>query len=136
MAKITLLLSLIVSISATGEWEQMCKDCKETKKLAVYSTKHISFASNSIFHSKLIEILDAKKQVVAGFNYELIINIGTTVCRKNNTSFEEAQNCSLQTSGYFLTCVANVWERLWLLSTEVTEFRCSPIAYLRMFERD
>uniref|UniRef100_A0A1W7RAN6 Cystatin n=1 Tax=Hadrurus spadix TaxID=141984 RepID=A0A1W7RAN6_9SCOR len=128
MAKITLLFLLIVSVSATGEWEQMCKDCKETKKLAVYSTKHISFASNSIFHGKLIEILDAKEQIVAGSNYELIINIGETVCRKNNTSFEEAQNCSLQISGYFLTCVAYVWERLWLHSTEVTKFRCSPIS--------
>uniref|UniRef100_A0A1W7RAP8 Cysteine peptidase n=1 Tax=Hadrurus spadix TaxID=141984 RepID=A0A1W7RAP8_9SCOR len=129
MAKITLLLSLIVSITATGEWEQICKDCEKTKQLAVYSTEHISFVSNSIFHRKLIEILDAKKQVVAGLQYELRLIIGETLCQKDSISFNEAQNCSLRNPEFVDTCTVTVWEKAWLNSTKINNFMCSASSH-------
>ncbi|MCP6646347.1 cystatin domain-containing protein, partial [Klebsiella pneumoniae] len=46
-------------------------------------------ASNDAFHSRAIQVLSARKQIVAGVNYFVEVEIGRTTCTKSQSNFAD-----------------------------------------------
>ncbi|XP_067121295.1 cathepsin L-like [Centruroides vittatus] len=122
-----LFLALFSTVLAAGEWLEV-PTSDYVQRLALFGAKRINLGTNSIYHHKLIEVLHAERQVVAGYNYKLNISIVETECRKTKYSFEQAQKCRPLASKSLKVCTVLVYERPWLNETSVTSFTCSQTA--------
>lgn len=71
--------------SAGGTWGPINIEDDHVTALAAFGAKHISNASNSPYHKRLVGVVGAKMQVVAGYNYEISFEMATTNCQKRST---------------------------------------------------
>ncbi|XP_049828716.1 kininogen-1-like [Schistocerca gregaria] len=93
------------------------------KKAADFALTEIEKTSNSAYKQTLVQILSAKKQVVAGFLYHLQLEVGESSCDKGSN--KPASECSLREGSNNQICTVKVWDRPWLKSREVTQVDCS-----------
>uniref|UniRef100_A0A1E1WVT6 Putative cathepsin F-like protein n=1 Tax=Tityus obscurus TaxID=1221240 RepID=A0A1E1WVT6_TITOB len=119
-----LFFALLSAVLAVGEWEKV-PTSDNVRILALFGAKRINLGINSVFHHKLIRVLSAERQVVAGYNYKINITIQETECKKARHSFEAAQKCNLLPSKSPKVCQVVVYQRPWLNETKVTSFACS-----------
>lgn len=68
----------------TGGWSEMDREDEHVNYLAQLGASHASDASNSIYHKKLVGVVGAESQVVAGVNYRIMFELGATVCHKKS----------------------------------------------------
>uniref|UniRef100_A0A3B5LGF6 Cystatin domain-containing protein n=1 Tax=Xiphophorus couchianus TaxID=32473 RepID=A0A3B5LGF6_9TELE len=61
------------------------------------------------FLHKVVQIVSAQTQVVAGINYEIVVKLGRTNCQK----------------GEIYQCTFRVWSCPWLNDIHVTKKKCS-----------
>lgn len=122
--KFSVLFSLISTILAFGGWEKVPAN-ENLQNLAILGAKRINSAINSRFHHKLIEVLNAERQIVAGYNYKINISIQETECKKIHYTFETAQNCKVLVSKIPKVCTILIYQRPWLNETKITSFTCS-----------
>nr|CDJ26737.1 cathepsin F-like cysteine peptidase protein [Tityus serrulatus] len=119
-----LLFALFFTVLAVGEWQKV-PTSENVRTLALFGAKRINFGINSVFHHKMIDVLTAERQVVAGYNYKINITIQETECKKSQKSFEAAQKCNLLSSKSLKVCQVIIYQRPWLNETKVTSFSCS-----------
>ncbi|MBN3309323.1 cystatin [Amia ocellicauda] len=82
-------------------------------------------ASNDMFASKVANVVDVKKQVVAGMKYILTVEMGRTSCKNGEAEVwklcvmhEEAELATTR------TCTFEVWSRPWLSDTRLLKTTC------------
>ncbi|XP_015909459.1 L-cystatin-like [Parasteatoda tepidariorum] len=98
MFKEILLLSLVAfaACGLLGGWETADVDDSEVKVAAGHAAEALSKQFASKYHHRLVKVLKAKKQVVAGMNFRLDVVVGLTTCQKSEMSHEDAGDCELQ----------------------------------------
>ncbi|XP_054885990.1 cystatin-like [Poeciliopsis prolifica] len=72
---------------------------------------------------KVVEIVSAQFQVVAGANYKIVVKLGRTNCRKG----EPTTDCTVYvhpTKARIYQCTFKVWSCPWLNNIQVTEKKC------------
>ncbi|GIY75212.1 putative cysteine proteinase CG12163 [Caerostris darwini] len=89
------LLFVIPLVLATGQWQKVSVDDPGVQKAVQSGVRLLSQRSNSLYHSKLIEIHEAERQVVAGLNYRVKLSVGYTKCKKSQVKFEDVATCDL-----------------------------------------
>ncbi|XP_037667494.1 cystatin-C-like [Choloepus didactylus] len=81
-------------------------------------------ASNDKYHSRVIEVVRARKQVVAGVNYYLDVLIGRTRCTKSQPNLA---TCPFHGSGQLSKkthCSFQIYTVPWLGTTSLTKSSC------------
>ncbi|MBN3309338.1 cystatin [Amia ocellicauda] len=87
-----------------------------------FAVSEYNNARKDNFASKVINVVDAKIQVVAGKKYYLTVEMGRTSCRKE--SVEELELCPLHKVGRVRKCTFEVWSRPWLSDTRLIKKTC------------
>ncbi|KAG8201784.1 hypothetical protein JTE90_027268 [Oedothorax gibbosus] len=121
MLRLTIIL-LLPLVFGLGGWKKASVDDADVKNAAQLATKQLSRRTNSLYHSKLITIVEAEKQIVAGVNYKITLGIGYTVCKKSQTKYEDVDDCDLQ-EGPHKTCTIKVFRNL-KQEHKLTKFDC------------
>ncbi|RWS03140.1 cystatin-type cysteine proteinase inhibitor CPI-2-like protein [Dinothrombium tinctorium] len=106
-------------MSAVGGWSDLTDESKKSELLA-YVTNDFNMRSNSLYHSKAIRVLEARKQVVAGFKYRLKLEMAATECKKN-VAHPNLESCELLNQPT-QTVTFEVWEKPGGQSREITKF--------------
>ncbi|XP_043913694.1 cystatin-F [Protopterus annectens] len=91
-------------------------------KIAIYAFNN---QSNDMFLFKVLQIDDAKMQIVKGIKYILDIRIRRTVCRKNK--YYDLDKCDFQNDkklNQIFFCHSEVWTVVWLHFNKVTALHC------------
>ncbi|KAI5929884.1 Cystatin-C [Manis javanica] len=88
-----------------------------------YALSEYNQASNDAYHSRVLRVLRARKQVVAGMNYFLDVEIGRTTCTKsqpNLTScpFHEPPHLSK------MLCTFEIYTVPWKNTNSLTKSNC------------
>ncbi|GIY84894.1 cystatin domain-containing protein [Caerostris darwini] len=98
MLKIVLLLfvAALAVYAIPGGFEDASIDDEEVVAAANHATKSLSNTFSGNYHHKLVKILRAQQQVVAGMNYKLDIILGKTDCKKDEVEFENVDDCEFQ----------------------------------------
>ena len=98
---LTLVVCFLTSIATgtsrmTGGWSAVPNHDLQVQEVSKYASDVISDRSNSLYHKKLIHVHEASRQVVSGLKYNLTLDLGTTICRKNEVVTETQDRCSLK----------------------------------------
>ncbi|XP_042910220.1 cathepsin L [Parasteatoda tepidariorum] len=118
-----LFFALIPLVYATpGGWQKVSLDDLDVKEATLNGVKFLSRRTNSLYHTRLIEIVDAEKQIVAGVNYKLQVRAGYTSCKKSEVKYEDLESCEFQNGPHKL-CSLKVYKDLRGRHT-LTEFHC------------
>ncbi|NXG45437.1 CYT protein, partial [Psilopogon haemacephalus] len=89
-----------------------------------FAMEEYNKASNDLYSSRVVRIISAKKQVVAGINYIMEVEIARTTCEKPAA---DPQNCALPDSPQLAKrtiCKFVVYTVPWLDKNELTERKC------------
>ncbi|NXG74973.1 CYT protein, partial [Baryphthengus martii] len=81
-------------------------------------------ASNDMYSSRVVRLLSAKKQIVAGIKYIMEVEIGQTTCLKSATNL---QNCAFRAeppTAQHTICKFVVYTVPWLNKTELLDWNC------------
>lgn len=102
-----------------GGWQKANKSSPAIQEAAQKATVHLESARNSAKAYRLVEVINAKQQVVAGMNYNITLKIGRTDCSRNTQT--NLADCPFVTTQ---KCKVTVWVRAWLNSSQVTHSDC------------
>ncbi|XP_077993958.1 cathepsin L-like [Glandiceps talaboti] len=138
MAK-TVLLFFCVGIAAVtsnllGGREDVSLDDDGVLKAANFAVDELNKKMNSLYRSKLMTVTAAEKQVVAGMNYFLTIEIGTTLCHNNDVS--SLDQCEFDPNGNVHSCEIEVYVRAWENVIELKKDTCSLVKDKTPAKRD
>ncbi|XP_022244503.1 L-cystatin-like [Limulus polyphemus] len=90
---------LLIGVSCIGKrlggWEDVDVEDEHVKNAAGFAVKEMSTRSNGLYHQKLVEIQEARRQVVSGWKFKLMLEVGTTSCKKNEVTFEDVEQCEI-----------------------------------------
>ncbi|GIY31389.1 u37-Nephitoxin-Nsp1b_1 [Caerostris extrusa] len=97
MFKIIVLFSLVaLSVALLGGFETVDVDDEEVVAAANHAAKGLSKQFAGKFHHRLYKVLKAKRQVVAGTNFQMDIVVGQTTCKKDEVEFENTSDCDFK----------------------------------------
>ncbi|GFT14714.1 putative cysteine proteinase CG12163 [Trichonephila clavipes] len=116
------LLCLIPLVLATGQWQKVPVDDVGVIKAVETGVRLLSQRTNSLYHSKLIQIHEAERQVVAGLNYKVKVSVGYTQCKKSQVKFEDIDGCDFQ-EGPHKICTLVIYRNL-KNEHKLTHFDC------------
>ncbi|XP_013777053.1 L-cystatin-like [Limulus polyphemus] len=106
---VIVLVGVSVGLQIPGGWTDESVENTGVKNAAKFATKELSSGFSSIYHHKLVKIHKARTQVVSGVNYEVLIEIATTTCKKNEVPLEDVENCEIAVNEEKHLCKATVW---------------------------
>ncbi|XP_055932744.1 cystatin-C-like [Argiope bruennichi] len=114
MYKVIVLLSLVaLSCALLGGYETVDPNDEEVVKAANEAAKVLSKQFSGKFHHKLAKVLKAKRQIVAGTNFQMDIIVGQTFCTKDEYVYENIVGCDFQThQSTFKKCIVTVFRDL------------------------
>ncbi|XP_070806842.1 cystatin-like [Pituophis catenifer annectens] len=97
---------------------------------AGFAVEEYNVLSANAHYFKVLSIVDAKFQVVAGSLFYLTMELGKTNCEKtgsNRKTYKEIQNCQLSPRAQQekLTCSFEVGSRPWEEKTELLKISCN-----------
>ncbi|XP_052123154.1 uncharacterized protein LOC113207913 isoform X1 [Frankliniella occidentalis] len=92
------------------------------KELASFAVAEIDKGLNSPYQQKVVRVVEAKTQVVAGTLMHLKLELATTNCLKNEKVASE--NCVHDSDQATTMCSLKVWDRLWLKKRELQDVQC------------
>lgn len=121
--KYLILFSVISTILAAGQWEEVIEHNNDVQNAANFAVKFLSLRMNSPYHAKLAHLHRVEKQIVAGINYRLQLSLGYTTCKKSEIEYEDIDSCDLQ-DGPLKKCTIKVYCNLQGVH-RVTNFDCS-----------
>ena len=85
-----------------GGWMDHPTNSSKIIDAANYAFKHVNKVSNSLYYYKMMNIIEAKSQVVAGVKYQITFDMGATKCRRNGDNShltdEALASCELDNS--------------------------------------
>jgi len=119
-----LLFAIVNGQMKVGGHRKIDLNSNEVQHASKFAVTKLSEMSNSMYHKKLIIVTSAETQVVAGTNYFITFDIGTTGCKKNEIHRDNIDNCVVTEK--VETCEVKVWDRPWLKKCELTKFSCAP----------
>ncbi|CAL1297381.1 unnamed protein product [Larinioides sclopetarius] len=98
MLKTIFLLTLVAlaTCSLLGGYEDASIDDEDVLVAANHAAKGLSKQFSGPYHHRLVKVLKAQKQVVAGINYKLDVIVGKTNCKKDEVEFENSGDCDFQ----------------------------------------
>ncbi|XP_033609858.1 uncharacterized protein LOC111870693, partial [Cryptotermes secundus] len=92
-------------------------------RLADFAVSELDKGTNSLYTQCVVRIVSASKQVVAGYNVFLVLELGESSRRKGETN---SGSCKLTENSEIKICHVTVWDRPWLENAhQVTSFNCS-----------
>lgn len=97
-------------------------DDKGVQEAAKFGAAEVDSRSNSLFKSRLMTVLKADSQVVAGMNYRLVVRLGELDCRRNED--KDPSSCQVNR---VQKCTMTVWSQPWLSSMKLTDFHCKAM---------
>ncbi|KAK3912549.1 Putative cysteine proteinase [Frankliniella fusca] len=92
------------------------------KELADFAVVEIDKGFNSPYRQKVVRVVEAKTQVVAGTLMHLKLELATTNCLKNESV--PLENCVHDSNQQPLTCTLKVWDQSWTKLREVKDLNC------------
>ncbi|KAI8480001.1 hypothetical protein Bbelb_422500 [Branchiostoma belcheri] len=98
---------------------------QDIQQLALLSVDHVNAMRNNPTLSKLVEVISAQYQVVAGLKYYLTIEIGTTGCSSSDSAVQ-LSDCMVLLGGGRETCDVEVLDQPWVGEPQVLSFSCAP----------
>ncbi|PNF32289.1 hypothetical protein B7P43_G16846, partial [Cryptotermes secundus] len=81
--------------------------------------------SNALYKQKVVRIVEAEKQVVAGVLVRLTLELGSSTCRKGHDT--DIATCQLKNDSNNQICHVEVWDRPWLKQREVKSVSCNSV---------
>mgnify|MGYP002649673989 CR=1 FL=1 len=87
---------------------------------------------NSMYYHKIVKVLSAQSQVVAGVMYHVEFEFGMTKCLKSKVTKETVAQCTEVTNVQI--CNAKILSQPWLHHIHAEEFHCSPKQQLETYE--
>ncbi|XP_053451787.1 cystatin-C-like [Nycticebus coucang] len=81
-------------------------------------------ASNDMYHSRALRVVGARKQVVAGMNYDLTVEIGRTTCTKSQPKLDD---CPFHEQPHLkrkMLCSFQIYSVPWLGTMTMTKSSC------------
>ncbi|KAI1297933.1 Cystatin-1 [Halotydeus destructor] len=122
--------------SMVGGWSKVENGDKGVHLIASFASDVISDRSNSFYSKKLIHVHEAKRQLVAGWKYNITFDLGTTICRKNEVNDENSAQCTVSPTHKIERCSATVYERPWLNEKQLLSHECRDyLDYWRILQR-
>ncbi|XP_066553122.1 cystatin [Amia ocellicauda] len=88
-----------------------------------FAVSEYNNARKDNFASKVLKVVDAMQQVVAGINYILTVKIARTTCEKETV--EDLEMCAFHKIARVRTCTFEVWSRPWLRDTTLMKTTCN-----------
>lgn len=113
------------AVITTGGWRDRPVDSEDIQKFATLAVSENSKRSNSLYFEKLVKIIAAKTQVVAGIKYNITFEIAPTECKKNDKSYDQMSECPLLESAPHQICTTTIWTRSWLNDTRIEHLECN-----------
>ncbi|XP_030050656.1 cystatin [Microcaecilia unicolor] len=113
--------------SQLGGWTDVNLNENDTelqKALAVAIREH-NKASNDQFISVVSNVIQARKQIVAGVRYALTAQIAQTACRKSDSAPENCTKSELSTLSQHKTCTFFVVLAPWQNKEELQQNSCA-----------
>jgi C1A family cysteine protease len=95
------------------------------KDILDYALQFIETSSNSVFASKVIDVIHAEKQIVAGVLYMLTLKLATTKCIKRSAGRSILDSCPVNPSEVGQQCHVKVWVKPWQNFKDVSDVHCS-----------
>nr|ACE75068.1 cystatin [Glyptapanteles flavicoxis]ACE75077.1 cystatin [Glyptapanteles flavicoxis] len=122
---LVLLLCLVLKISVAsarriGGVEPISIENSRVKSAAEHAMKKINKNTHGERTFILVEIEEAKYQVVAGFKYILRLKVGETNCLREQST----KKCKLDESRPYQACQAEIWDQPWLEIREI-HYNCN-----------
>lgn len=96
----------------------------ELAELANFIVDSLDAQSNALHAQKLVKIIAAQRQVVAGLKTKMVVELGYTICRKHPTL--DKSGCEIDDNRDHQFCNVTVWEQPWLKSKQITQSKCGP----------
>ncbi|NXF88549.1 CYT protein, partial [Eubucco bourcierii] len=96
----------------------------DLQKALDFAVEQYNKASNDRYSSRVVRIISAQKQIVAGVNYIMEVEIARTTCQKPAA---DLQNCALPSSPQLAKhtiCKFVVYTVPWLNKTELLKSEC------------
>ncbi|KAK6489178.1 hypothetical protein HHUSO_G8204 [Huso huso] len=121
------LLVLTVSTASaelSGGLEDASPSSRGVQRAASFAVAEYNKESTDEYASKMIKVLSAQIQVVAGMKYVLDVEMGLTQCKKGESS--DVKSCALNTSDKKFTCHFVVLDVPWRSVTQLLESSCKP----------
>lgn len=106
-------------IGAVGAPGSISNDDSRIQPYIQAALTHLDSTSQEQHKLKVINVISATSQVVAGQKYVITVNLGLSDCKKDDES-KDVQSCGLLDGHEPEECVVEVWERIWLNSREYT----------------
>jgi cathepsin F len=123
MKQIVLLLFVVgTTVAVPGGWSSVDVNEKLVQNVASRAAIELDERSNSIYKSRLLSVVKAETQIVAGVNFKLTLRLGELNCKRNENVDENL--CQVQR---VQECNIVMWVRPWLDQYELTSFQCQFI---------
>ncbi|XP_034238898.1 uncharacterized protein LOC117643876 isoform X1 [Thrips palmi] len=107
---------------ALGGPQQIDVEDPYVKELAGFALVEIDKGLNSPYQQKVVRVVEAKTQVVAGTLMHLKLELATTNCLKSEKL--AAENCVHDSDQPTTMCSLKVWDRSWLKKRELQDLQC------------
>ncbi|XP_007442959.1 cystatin-like [Python bivittatus] len=129
-ALLTLPLVLLEEVGIPGGLSPASPTDDGVQKAAAFAVEQYNTRStDNTNYFKVLRIVQAQSQVVAGVKYYLTVEVVKTACEKSNgpMAFNKIQNCELppRAEQEKLTCYFEVWSQPWLNKMELLKMSCS-----------
>ncbi|XP_018414304.1 PREDICTED: cystatin-like [Nanorana parkeri] len=82
LAVASVLLAVCFGSRLLGAPRQLSEDDKNVKDALVFAMYNFNKASNDMFASRPVKVLNATVQLVSGLKYDMFVEVGRTACRK------------------------------------------------------
>ncbi|XP_043829454.1 cystatin-M [Dromiciops gliroides] len=101
----------------------------EVKKVTQFAVENFNMGNNSVYYFRDTKILKAERQLVSGIKYYLTVELGSTECRKDETTGDGVNlaGCPFSTEQEKLKCHFEVLVVPWTKKTTLQHISCSPV---------
>lgn len=97
-----------------GGWNDASESEEGVQKATTHAAKIANDRTNSLFHTKLVQIISAKKKIVSGVLYRVVFEMKATTCKKNDVQVLEINDCEFDDKSTSEVCTAELWSQPWL----------------------
>ncbi|RXG61538.1 Multicystatin [Armadillidium vulgare] len=98
----------------------------KVQELSTFALNHMDQVSEDSNLRKVDEILEASRQLISGYLWQLKIRVVPTLCAKDSGSSADGSECEIDSSKPSSICIVKISEQLWKNSKKVTEAHCEP----------
>uniref|UniRef100_G3TEB6 Cystatin C n=1 Tax=Loxodonta africana TaxID=9785 RepID=G3TEB6_LOXAF len=119
-----LLAALALAVMLLGGIMDADENEEGVQRALDFAISEYNKASNDKFHSRVVQVVRARKQIVSGVNYFLDVEIGRTTCTKSQPNLA---NCPFHDQPQLkkkALCSFQIYTVPWLGTTSLTKSSC------------